>query len=75
MEGFCRKEVGARKLLAKKARSPSLRGKNKGSYWVDYLIFLWGIERAPMTDYFTGADQKLPDCLVKSYLWGSLEGN
>lgn len=48
MEGFYKKEDGARKFLAKEktglfqANSLSLREKCWGSYQADDLIFLWG---------------------------------
>ena len=50
-------------------RSPSLRGKERESYLADYLMFLWGMERVPVTDYLIGAYHKIPDlgclgCLV-----------
>ena len=64
MELFYRKDSRARKLLAKEmfqARSFSLKEKTGGSYHLDYLIFLWGMERAHVTDYFIGTDNKSPD--------------
>ena len=56
MEASCRKEEGARKLLAKEkdgSRQGHLPregggGKSKGSYHADYLIFLWGMEGTPV---------------------------
>ena len=35
--------------------------EGQGSYKADHLIFLWGMERAHVTDYLVGADQKTPD--------------
>ena len=32
----------------------------------DYHIFLWGMESAYMADYLIGADQKIPNWLVKA---------
>ena len=58
IEGFNRKEGGARKLLAKEkkglfqARSPNFPyGEGKRSYYADDLIFLWGLEMGRGTDY------------------------
>ena len=67
MEGIYSKEGGTRKFSATErarlfqARSPSLRRKNKGPYWVDYLTSFGGMERVLLTDYFIGSYQKIPD--------------
>lgn len=51
LEGFLRKEDGAKKLLKEKktlfqARPPSLREVKQGSNHADYLIFFWALKRA-----------------------------
>ena len=40
---------------------------------MDYLVFLWGIGRARVADDLTGADQKIPDRLVKTTFLGNVE--
>lgn len=47
----------------------------KGVYIADYLIFLWGQERAHVTDCLIGADQKIPDRLVKTTFLGEVESS
>ena len=62
-EGFYGKEGGARKLLGKEkkglfwARASSFSGEGDwhGFYHADHHFFLWGVERAHVTDYLTGA--------------------
>lgn len=47
-EGQCGKKLLAKERISS-GKLPSLKGKGKGFYWVDYLIF-WGMERAHVTD-------------------------
>ena len=66
MESFYRKEGEGKGVISKRkglfqARSFSLMRKYRGSNPAEYLIFLWGRERAHVTDVLTGADQKTPD--------------
>ena len=74
MERFYRNEGGARKLQAKEKKglfqkgSFSLRGEGEGSYYTDYLAFLWVIEEVQETGYLLGGDQKIPDWPVKTYI-------
>lgn len=42
-------------------------------YDVDFFFFLWRMERAPGTDYLMGADQKIPDLLIKITFLGKVE--
>lgn len=63
MEGFYGKEDGARKLLTKElfqARSLFLRGKSRLSYHVDYIMFLWGMERGPLEITSAALIRKFP---------------
>ena len=47
--------------------------RDKGSIKGDYLIFLWGKKRAYLADYLIGADQNIPDWLVKIIFLGKAE--
>ena len=38
---------------------------SKGFYHADCFFFLWEMEGAHATGYFTGVDQKIPDWLIK----------
>lgn len=54
MEGFCRR-VGTRRLLTKEKACPRqccfhLEGKSRESSHADYLLVLWGMERAHVAD-------------------------
>lgn len=40
-----------------------------------YLIFLWGMERAHVTDDLIGADHKIPDWPVKTTFLGEAEAS
>lgn len=73
MEGFYTKEGGPRNLLAE---------EEDYSRWVYFpleeqgILFSfgawgWGVmERAHVAVYFIGADQKIPEWLVKTYISG-----
>lgn len=67
MEGFCRKEGGARKFLVKdRILSPCLRGERSLIWKVISSSFGGrqgerGDGEAPVMDYLIGADQKVPD--------------
>lgn len=37
------------------------------------LLFLWGMDRTHLMAYFTGADQKIPNWLIKSTFLGKAE--
>lgn len=39
-----------------------------GSYPANYLIFIWGRERAHVADYFTEASQKIPLTVKTTFL-------
>ena len=41
-------------------RLPSLRDNGRGSYHADKVTFLWEMQRAPVTDYLSDANQKIP---------------
>ena len=49
-------------------RSPSW--KSRGSYLVDYLIFLWENRKAQMTAYLIAAYQKIPNRQGRTYISG-----
>ena len=77
IQGFYRQEAEARKLLAiaKKglfqARSHSFGGKGEGLSCRPSLLPLgWGMERAHVTYYLIGADQKIPDWPIKTAFLG-----
>ena len=36
-------------------------GTDKGFYLAPCLLFLWGMERAFVTDYLIGGNHKIPD--------------
>lgn len=69
---YKQKESGARKLLAKEE---TVSGQvfffwGRIRVYQTYFFFFWEMERAPMTDYLIGTDQKIPDWLIKFTLLG-----
>ena len=73
---FYRKKGGARELLIKEKKRIVFRprhlwgwGNSKDFYCAGHL-FLWGIDKAHMTDYLIGADQKILDWLIKTVFLG-----
>ena len=76
MEGFSRKEGGAKKSLAKGKKgvfwirmSPP-REEGRQGFIMQVASSFSGVERARRTDYLTGAGQETPDWLIKATLLG-----
>lgn len=42
-------------------------------YHAETLLFLWGMDRAHLTAYLIGADQEIPNWLIKSTFLGKAE--
>lgn len=42
-------------------------------YRAETLLFLWGMDRAHLVAYLIGADQKIPNWLIKSTFLGKLK--
>lgn len=77
MEGFYKKEGGAcyqQKIRIVPGKVVFLLSEKQGSYPADDLIFIWGMERAHMTDCFIGTNGKkfLTDQL-KQHFWERLK--
>ena len=82
MEGFYRKEGGARKLAKENERiilgqdCLSLGGREGlGFCHADCICFLQGLQRAyvTVTDNLIGTDQKIPAWLIKIKFLGKVE--
>lgn len=72
---YKQKESGARKLLAKEE---TVSGQvfffwGRIRVYQTYFFFFWEMERAPMTDYLIGTDQKIPNRLININFWGRLK--
>lgn len=62
IEGEWGKKVISKSKGLFQARSCSPRRKSKGSYSIDYLIFLWKMERTYVVDTI-GSDCKIPELI------------
>lgn len=70
IEGFYRKKGGARELLTEEETS-FLGGA--GRVIIQMACFCGEMERAHVTDYYIGVDQKIPDWLIKVMFLGEVE--
>ena len=65
MEGFYRKEGGARKFLAKEKdyfrQSHLSLGERARDLILQITSSSWGMERAHVTEFLIDVDQKIPD--------------
>lgn len=72
--GWSKKVIPERKGLFQ-ASSHFLRGRGRLSYPLDYVIFLWGIERTLVPDYLSITSQKTADWPAVSTFLREVENN